>query len=294
MDRKELFKRTEAILKPEMSRGEVWAILGVGSGGARVAEEAARFGVGTIVLVDRPDERLEEHNVIRHVLGYRDLGRLKVEALRDHILNINPECVVETVSLDVVKDRRRLAGILRKSTQVHLCTDNEQSKHLVNEEAVKVGATMIFAGVFDGGCGGEVGRVTGSGACYACMATYLNRSGKFDEQQAPETFDYTNPDGPEKSTAALNLDIAQITLIQARVGLLTMLGRHDQDADLKGNYILFGNRAVEGLFPRMLSSDIWEIPRDSGCLVCGTSDMSDADVDAAADDILVQAVCQTN
>ncbi|HNS23123.1 MAG TPA: ThiF family adenylyltransferase, partial [Sedimentisphaerales bacterium] len=91
MNRNELFKRTEAILKPEIAHKETWSMIGVGSGGARVAEEAARFGVGTIILVDRPSEKLEEHNIIRHPLGYRDLGRLKVEALRDHILNINPE-----------------------------------------------------------------------------------------------------------------------------------------------------------------------------------------------------------
>jgi molybdopterin/thiamine biosynthesis adenylyltransferase len=294
MNHNELFKRTEAILKPEVARKETWSIIGVGSGGARVAEEAARFGVGTIVLVDRPGEKLEEHNIIRHTLGYRDLGRLKVEALRDQLLNINPECMVETASLDVVKDRQELAEIVRKSTQVHLCTDNERSKHVVNEEAVKVGTTLIFAGVFDGGCGGEVGRVVKGGACYACIATYLNRSGRFDEQQTPETFDYTNPNGPEKSTAALNLDIAQIALIEARVGLLTMLAKNGLGADLDGNYVLFGNRSVEGLFPRMLSSDIWSIPRDAGCLVCGTAGMSETDVDATAEDILAKAQCRAN
>jgi len=294
MNRQELYKRTVAILNPEVAKQESFLIIGVGSGGARVAEEVARFGVGTIILVDRPDERLEEHNIIRHVLGYRDLGRLKVEALRDHILNINPECIVETVALDAVTDRDRLAQMVARATQVHLCTDNERSKHVVNGEAAKAGVTLIFAGVFDGGCGGEVGRVVKGGACYACIATFLNRSGKFDEQQDPETFDYTNPNGPEKSTAALNLDIAQIALIQARVGLLTMLAKHDPGADFKGNYILFGNRPVEGLFPRMLSSDIWEIPRDPGCMICGSGGMSEADVDAAADNILAKAECQKN
>lgn len=294
MNCNELFKRTEAILKPEVCREEVWAFIGVGSGGGRGAEEAARFGIGTVVLVDRPGEKLEEHNIIRHVLGYRDLGRLKVDALRDHILNINPACVVESVSLDVVEDRQRLGDIVRRCTQVHLCTDNERSKHAVNEEAVKAGATLVFAGVFDGGCGGEVGRVVNGGACYACMAAFLNRSGRFDEQQTPETFDYTNPNGPEKSTAALNLDIAQISLIQARVGLLTMLARHDPAEDFNGNYVLFGNRAVEGLFSRMLSSDIWGIPRDPACLICGKGGMSAAEVDAAAKSILANAECRAN
>jgi molybdopterin/thiamine biosynthesis adenylyltransferase len=294
MNRNELFKRTEAILKPEVAGREVWSIIGVGSGGARVAEEAARFGVGTIILVDRPGEKLEEHNVIRHPLGYRDLGRLKVEALHDHILNINPECRIETASLDVVTDHQELAGIIRRSTQVHLCTDNERSKHVVNEETVKIDATLIFAGVFDGGCGGEIGRVVKGGACYACIATYLNRSGRFDEQQTAETFDYTNPNGSEKSTAALNLDIAQIALIQARVGLLTMLARNGLGADLDGNYVLFGNRPVEGLFPKMLCCDIWNVPRDACCLVCGTAGMLETDVDATAEDILAKAECRTD
>lgn len=292
MDRKQLFKRTEAILKPDVAQKEVWVFIGVGSGGARVAEEAARFGIGTIILIDRPNERLEEHNIIRHVLGYRDLGRLKVEALREHILNIYPGCSVDSVSLDVTKDRERLGVILQRCTQVHLCTDNERSKHVVNEEAIKAGVPLLFAGVFDGGCGGEVGRVLPGSACYSCIAAYLNRSGKFDEAQAEETFDYTRPDSIEKSTAALNLDIAQIALIQARAGLLTMLGKHDPSVDFKGNYILFGNRPVEGLFPRILSSDIWEVPRDNGCLICGASRMSDAELEAAAGDILAQAVCQ--
>ena len=289
MNRNELFKKTRDILKPENARGETWLYVGVGSGGARAAEEAARLGIGRIILVDKPGEKLEEHNIIRHILGYRDLGRDKVDAVKDHLLNINPECQVEAVSLDVVKDRIQLGELLAVSSQVYLCADNEASKHAVNEETIEIGIPLIFAGVFDGGCGGEVGRVVKDGACYACMAAYLNRSGTFDSQQTPETFDYSNPNGPEKSTAALNLDIAQIALIQARVGLLTLLAKTDPSVDFKGNYILFGNRPVTGLFPRMLSSEIWEIPHDKSCLVCGTLSISDAALNAAAQKIMEKA-----
>lgn len=293
MNQEELFKRTKAILNPDLARQEVFAFIGVGSGGARGAEEAARFGVGRIILVDRPGERLEEHNIIRHVLGYRDLGRPKTEALGDHILNINPACRVETLALDVVSDTDRLAEIVGRSTQVHLCTDNERSKHVVNEVVVKAGVPLIFAGVFDGGCGGEVGRVMPNGACYACMAAYLNRAVAIDETKV-ETFDYSHPNATEQSTAALNLDIAQIALIQARVGLLTMLAKEDPADELPGNYILFGNRPVQGLFPRMLYADIWRIPKDPNCLVCGLSDMSAAEINTTAEDILSRATCRAD
>jgi molybdopterin/thiamine biosynthesis adenylyltransferase len=283
MNRDQLFRRVKSIVNPDIAREETFSFFGVGSGGARDAEETARFGVGQIILVDRPGETLEEHNIIRHTLGYRDLGRPKVEAVRDHILNTFPECVVETVEMDVTGDRDRLAQIVARSTQVHVCLDNERGKHAVNEAAVKAGATAIFAGVFDGGCGGEVARVVPGGACYGCIASHLNRSARPEKH---ETFDYAAPDSEQKSTAALNLDIAQIALIQARVGLLTMVARHNPAQDFRGNYVLFGNRPVEGLFPRMLSSEIWTIPKDHGCMICGRTGMSDDEIDAAADEIL--------
>src|SRR5436305_15167404 len=91
-------------------------------------------------------------------------------------------------------------------------------------------------------------------------------------EDGSETFDYSNPDAgrPEaRSTSALNLDIAQIALIHARVGLMTLLaGADPAAADLRGNYVLFANRPVAGL-PPPLSAEVATIPADPACLVCG-------------------------
>ncbi|MBU0719172.1 MAG: ThiF family adenylyltransferase [Planctomycetes bacterium] len=291
MNTNELFKRTMGILRPETARRETFLIVGVGSGGARVAEEVVRFGVGRIILVDRPDERLEEHNIIRHILGYSSLGRLKTEALRDRLLDINPSCRVDTLSIDVTASEDALEELVQQSTQLHLCTDNEASKHVINALAVRASVPLIFAGVFDGGVGGEVGRCLPGDACYACVASFLNRSGRFDES-TPATFDYSNPSQEQySSTAALNIDIAQITLIQARVALLTMRRDAEPEQDLGGNYVLFGNRPVEGLFPRMLFSEVWNIPKDPSCLICGGGSMTDAEADQQAARLLQAAEC---
>ena len=290
MDREELFKRTKGILHPDVAREEVFLFLGVGSGGARVAEEAIRFGIGTILLADLPNERMEEHNIIRHPLGYSSLGRLKVEALRERLLDINPECKVETYGLDVAKDSDELEALATRATQIHMCTDNEPSKHSVNQVCVRLGIPMFFGAVFDGGCGGEAGRIIPGGACYACIASFLNRSGRFDENKV-ENFDYTNPNQDQyRSTPALNIDIAQITLIQARLGLLTMLAKTDPSSNPQGNYVLFANRAEGELFPRMLWNDIWEIPRDPACMICGNGMAEETDIEAEAARILDSAI----
>jgi molybdopterin/thiamine biosynthesis adenylyltransferase len=285
MNREEYFKRTASLLHPDITAGATTAIIGLGSGGARVAEEVARFGTGKIILVDRPGEKLEEHNLIRHPLGYSTLGRLKVQAMRERLLDIYPACQVEIVEADVC-DESSIEQIIRDCDQVHLCTDNEPSKHAVNSACVRLGVPMIFAGVFDGGCGGEVGRVLPAQACYACMATHLQRTTGAEAKEP--AIDYSRGEQPAaRTTAALNIDIAQIALIQARVGLMTLLALNDPDADFVGNYILFGNRPVPGLFTRMLESEIWSIPRRTHCLIC--CDQPASDVDQLAGELLAEA-----
>lgn len=281
MNRDEYTKRTRAILNPDLTRDEVFLIFGLGSGGARLAEEAALFGVGRMILVDRPGEVLEEHNIIRHTLGYACLGYPKVEGVRDRIHDRNPACSVETVELDVTTDNAAVRDLIEQATQVHICTDNEESKHVINEQCVERGATMTFAGVFDGGCGGEVGIVRPGTACYACHAAHLRRDARPRHQ---ESYDYSDPRSFEQTTAALNVDIAQIALIQARVALLLTLAE-----PLDGNYILFGNRPVAGVFDRMLESAIWHVPRDPRCLVCGLT-RTDKSCDQSASEIMARAV----
>jgi len=291
MNRDEYFKRAKGILKPDALRDSTIAIVGLGSGGGRIVEESVRWGIKRMLLLDRPGERMEEHNVPRHVLGYSSLGRLKTEALRDRLWDINPDCEVIAVSLDVSQDPEALYGIVRQCDLVFLCTDNEPSKHAVNDAVVRARIPMVFAAAFDGGCGGEVGRVMPGEACYACMATYLRISSKLP---APEevTFDYSNPNNPDlNSTSALNMDIAQIALLQARVGLITLLELAGQPniGQLEGNYLIFGNRAVEGVFPRMLHSEFWTIKRNPSCMVCQGAGVDDEAIAQEAAAILAGA-----
>ena len=73
-------------------------VVGIGGVGSFAAEALARGGVGTLTLLD-PDH-VTEANLNRQLVALvSTLGRLKAEVMRERILDINPEAVVEALAL---------------------------------------------------------------------------------------------------------------------------------------------------------------------------------------------------
>jgi tRNA A37 threonylcarbamoyladenosine dehydratase len=71
------------------------AIFGLGAVGSYACEALARSGVGYFRLIDF--DVVRESNFNRQLLALTsNLGKKKIEAARDRILDINPECVVDT------------------------------------------------------------------------------------------------------------------------------------------------------------------------------------------------------
>jgi molybdopterin/thiamine biosynthesis adenylyltransferase len=271
MNRKEFYKRMASVFRPEVLRHKQVVAAGAGSGGGRVATELGRLGT-PLTLIDLPHETLEEHNIVRHELGYASLGQSKVTELARHIHNLNPDTPIECVELDITAQRQEFRALVEKLRPDLLlaCTDNEPSKHVLNEIAVSLGIPVVGAGVYDGGVAGEVYTVRPAAACYGCIAEQLQlRRTGFNKKL---NLDYSNLDLAElRSTAALNLDIAQIALIQARVALNLLLAGKP---DLLGlppevNLIVFANRRAAGHFERPLHAEFFHIERNPDCLVCG-------------------------
>ena len=285
MNQEQYFKRVVPLLRPESLRSKRIAVVGNGSVGSRVATELGRLGVG-LLLIDKPGERLEEHNIHRHELGYRSLGQLKTTALADHIRNYNPNVEIATAECDVTLEPDRFEQLLvaHRVDLILVCTDNQPSRHAINAVATKLGLPTISSGVYDGGVGGEVYRTGPGAACYACMAGLLNHRQTTRDQ--PATIDYSNPDlDGLQSTSALNMDIGQISLIQTRVALQELLGG---ETDLTGlprevNLIIFANRTHPKAFPRPLHANFHVMPRHPDCLICG---QQRADTEAEAKTIL--------
>ena len=69
------------------------AVFGVGGIGGYVVEALARSGVGTLDIID--DDKVCLSNLNRQIIAtHATLGRYKVDAARERILSINPDCVV--------------------------------------------------------------------------------------------------------------------------------------------------------------------------------------------------------
>ena len=80
----ELYTRSKGLLEVGALESKKVLIVGLGSGGAPIAVELAKAGVGHFILMDF--DRIELHNIARHICGVNELGRLKVNAVKDAIL----------------------------------------------------------------------------------------------------------------------------------------------------------------------------------------------------------------
>jgi len=97
---KEQFVRNLGVMSKEdiiKLNNSTIAIAGCGCIGGFSAELLARMGVGKLVLAD-PDV-FDVTNINRQCAAtYHTVGKLKVEALKDHLLAINPDLEIQTYS----------------------------------------------------------------------------------------------------------------------------------------------------------------------------------------------------
>ena len=73
-----------------------FCVIGIGGVGSWVAEALARNGIGQITLIDLDDLCVTNINRQIHALT-ETVGLSKVDVMRDRILQINPDCLVNTI-----------------------------------------------------------------------------------------------------------------------------------------------------------------------------------------------------
>ena len=101
MNNADQFTRTRQMLGVdafERLKGSKVIVFGVGGVGSYTVEALARSGIGSITVVDNDEVALS--NINRQLPAtLKTVGRKKVDVIKEHILDINPDCQVEAIAL---------------------------------------------------------------------------------------------------------------------------------------------------------------------------------------------------
>jgi molybdopterin/thiamine biosynthesis adenylyltransferase len=146
------------------------AIIGTGATGAATAALLARAGVGRLTLIDR--DFVEPSNLQRQILfdeADAEACLPKAEAARRHIALFNSTVAVHAEIADLVP--ANIADLLgpAKNIDVFLdCTDNFETRYLLNDYAVQQGKPWIYAAAV-GAYAATMNILPGDTACLACI-----------------------------------------------------------------------------------------------------------------------------
>ncbi len=216
-------------------------LVGAGGLGCPTALYLAAAGIGQIGLVDA--DVVDKSNLQRQVLfGESDVGRPKVEAARDRLLDLNPGIDVQT-HYELLTSHNIYDVMAEYDIIVNGC-DNFPTRYLVNDAAVLTGKPVVDGSIFRFE-GQATVYVPGEGPCYRCLY--------------PEP----PPPGEVPSCAeggVLGVLPGTVGLMQATEVVKLVLG---EGKPLIGRVLLYD--AMDMKFREL------KLRRDSECPVCGDS-----------------------
>lgn len=136
-------------------------IIGCGSLGSKIATSLIRAGIKKIVLVD--DDIFMPGNIVRNELDKEAIGQHKTVALKQRLLKINPEAIIET--RQIVLGGQEAAGTTSSAIEkISGCdiiidaTANDNSFNFCSAAAQFANKPMAWGEVFAGGIGGMICR----------------------------------------------------------------------------------------------------------------------------------------
>jgi molybdopterin/thiamine biosynthesis adenylyltransferase len=250
-------------------RGKKVGIVGLGSGGGFVALSLAMSGVGKFVLVD--DDLFEMQNVVRHVADNRYIGRPKAEVVAELIRHRNPDAEIEIRHGRIEAHLDALDGLDILVSGV----DGEGPKYVLNEAALPRNLTVVYAGVYERGEGGDVVVIRPyNGPCYACWAQELREGLAVSNMDTNQELDYgmIGPEGTLEAEPGLWLHVTRVASAQADLALNELLVGTNVYKTMPANTVIIANTAMEilsGVISQPYTAEWVNIARDQNCLVCG-------------------------
>ncbi|MBP5511206.1 MAG: ThiF family adenylyltransferase [Kiritimatiellae bacterium] len=289
--RSELFSRSKGILEVGALAQKRVMIVGLGSFGGQIAVELAKAGVGAFALLDF--DRMELHNLSRHICSVQDLGRLKTDAVADAILGKNPYAEVERFPVDINREPVLLDRETARADLVICATDNNTSRFNLTNALLRRAKPCLYGRAVTRAEGGDVFRYRPGGPCYNCLignGWFESRDEEItDEASARRSGRIAAYVSPEDASAmvqvGLSADIEPICNLMVKLALVELsrgldTGLAQLEDELVYDYYMWANRrerrhANWAPFPNAAAKPTilrWygaRIARNDGCAVCG-------------------------
>lgn len=135
------FSRTELLLGKdgvEKLKNSSVAVFGVGGVGSYIAEGLVRSGIGKITLVD--NDTVNITNINRQLIAlHSTMNRLKVDAARERLLDINPKLEIQTYDCFYTGSEVELSGF----DYIADAIDSVRAKVSLIENAYRLGVPII-------------------------------------------------------------------------------------------------------------------------------------------------------
>jgi hypothetical protein len=174
-------------------------IVCIGTGGAsRLVEDLIRSGVGKLKLVDF--DQVDSTNVTTQGFNTDEIGRLKVDCIKQRIGMFAPDVEVEAIPKDFFEiTGSDLDDLISEASLILFMTDNFHVQALGNKIALSYAKPAVFAMMYYKGRASEImfmipGVTPG---CYRCAVrsrykAYLNDGYKNDVTSTGSTIFHTN------------------------------------------------------------------------------------------------------
>jgi bacteriocin biosynthesis cyclodehydratase domain-containing protein len=227
-------------------------MVGCGALGTALANLLVRAGAGSIRIVDR--DFVEPSNLQRQTLFDESDARdslPKAVAAERRLRAINSSISIEGVVADL--GPRNAEELLSGHDLILDGTDNFETRHLLNDCAVKLNLPWIYAAAV-GSYGVTMSIRPGATACLACLLQPPSRANATDSSASPQTEDTCDTIGVLASAAGV------IASIQAAETIKLLVEECDR---------------TQSIETRLVSFDVWtgqyhavRVARDPECRVC--------------------------
>jgi len=165
------YSRIEGAVSVELFKAT--HIVGVGAGGAYcLYESLSRSGLGKLTVLDF--DEVEETNLVRQGYETHNIGKKKVDALKEHLLQVNEETKFKGITKNFLQmNEPELDEIFGTADLFLFLTDSFAAQSFGNILSLRYGKPAVWAGYYEKShCAEIVFTIPGvTPACFRCAVS---------------------------------------------------------------------------------------------------------------------------